>query len=495
MQRKRFVILILFSFFLLGPAGCKPAAPVTVTPPHQGIKLRVACPGDPSAAVFREHSRSWAAAEGAKVEVVTYPAKRGPDAVAQADIWVVRPADLPHWAAAGRLQPLPLFYTERDKTFRWGSLLPLYREQLLLWEQKPQALPLLGEAPLFCYRADLLAKAGKTPPASWGEVADLAEHFHAKGLDGKPGPSLPPLPADDADLLRLFYTVAAPHVRRAVPADAPQKASSNAELYSFTYDVATGKPLIASQGFVHALDLLQRLQACRPPQDSAKPAEAFLAGQAVFCLTDASWLLPFQDRKRSKVRDRFAIGPMPGADRVFDLRTGKEQKLKLANRIPYLGSGGWLAVVPRDAPHADAAFALLAGLCGPERSERIALEPRWGGGPTRTGQLGRERWDAFDLEPAQTRQLKEALRQTLLHPDMKNPVVCLRTPDQAAHEAALAAELRTALEKNTDPAKALAAVARRWQELDAARDRERGPGTHLAEYRLSLGLRPGAEKE
>lgn len=499
MQRKRFGSFILFSCFLLIAAGCKPAAPVVVAPPRSGISLRIASPGDPSAAVLREHSRSWAAATGSKVEIVVYPANRGPTAVENVDIWIVRPAEMPRWAAAGQLRPLPKFYTEHDNPFRWGSLLPLYREQLLLWEQKPYAFPLLGESPLFCYDPTpdrLQPKEEKNPPATWDEVAGLAEKCTADV--GKVFPDvklLPPLPADDAALLRLFYTVAAPYVRQAVSSDEGQAPGQGDELFSFDHDATTGKPRIASAGFVHALSLLQRLQACRPPKAEAEPENAFLQKKALFCLTDASWLPRFQDHDTARIRDHFGIARMPGSSLIFESGTGKKKALKATNWVPYLGSGGWLAVVPRSAAHAEEAFALLADLCGPERSQRIALEPRWGGGPTRTGQLSRERWDAFELSPPQTRQVKEALRQTLLHPDMKNPALCLRTPDQAAHQAALAAELRSALEKNTDPAQALANVARRWEELDREYDRAHGKGAHLADYRRSLGLRPGDEKE
>ena len=115
-------------------------------------------------------------------------------------------------------------------------------------------------------------------------------------------------------------------------------------------------------------------------------------------------------------------------------------------------------------------------------SGQAALEPRGGGGPTRQEQLSRDRWDAFDLDESRTRVLKDVLGRTLLNHGLKNPVVCLRTPDQSAHRAALDGAVRTALAGKADPAGALAGVAKRWQELDARRP------AHLAEYRLSLGL-------
>jgi ABC-type glycerol-3-phosphate transport system substrate-binding protein len=255
------------------------------------------------------------------------------------------------------------------------------------------------------------------------------------------------------------------------------------EVFSFHYDLQSGAPRIDQPGFVYALTLLQRLQPYRPAGTSATPAEAFRDGRAVLCLTDASWLPVFQ--QKPDLRDKFGICRMPGGGCYFDYRTGTRHPAA-SNRVPYLGSSGWLALVPGTAPHAEAAFALLADLSGPERSAQVSLEPRWGGGPLRDDQLNRERWDAFDLDGTRTAALKETLQQTLLHRQMKNPVLCLRIPDQAAHRAALVKEVRAALAGQATPEQALKAAARRWSDLDRARGME----AHRADYRISLGLLP-----
>jgi len=451
-----------------------------------------------TAAVVRAGARAWAARQGARVEVVAYDPRTGPEGVEGADVWVVAPADLPCWAAAGGLTAVPEEYTQRQNPYAWMSLLPLYRRQLLVWDRTVSGLPLLGESPLCCFRSDLLedpahqqafqAQYGRPlrrpkefAEVTWEEFADIADYFQRHHPSGRPAPSLPPLPADDEGLDREFYSVAACFARRAVAAAEDPGADHQDEVFSFHYDLQSGAPRIASPGFVHALELLRRLQQYRPPGTSAAPAEAFRDGQAVLCLTDASWLPAFQSNPR--LRDKFGICRMPGGGLYFDYRSGQKRRA-VANRVPYLGSAGWLAVVPRTARHAEAAFALLADLSGPERSAQVALEPRWGGGPVREEHLNRDRWDAFDLDRERTAALKETLQQTLLHPQMTNPVLCLRIPDQAAHRAALVKELRAALAGQKKPAQALEAAARRWSELDQARGME----DHRAEYRMSLGL-------
>jgi multiple sugar transport system substrate-binding protein len=475
-------------------AGCRPTAsphPVSA-PEHQSIELHIACPTEATAALLRSRGQSWALRQGAKIAVQLYdpskesecppplsPSQRGIREGTTADVWVLSPADLPRWAAGEKIVPLPDAYKAAANPLVWSDLLPTWREQLVQWDGKAYGLPVVGEAPLCCYRADLL----KDKPLTWEQFVRLAEHFRDKGVAGRPGPSLPPLPRSDADLDRLFYTVAAGFARRAVRDDEGRRGYQPNDLFSFHYDFQTGQPRIASPGFVHALRLLQRLQACRPAETADYPEEAFRDGRAVLCLADAPWIVTFQ--KTPALHDKVGICRVPGGERSFDYQTGQErQPSRAANWLPYLGGAGWLAVVSRSSGNPDAAFDLLADLAEPKTSTQIFLSSNRQGGPTRTGQLYRHRWDTFDLEDKQAVQLRDLLEETLLHRNLKNPVLCLRTPRQAAHRAVLVRGLREALLKGADAEKTLQEVADEWRKLD----REQGVEQHKADYRRSLGL-------
>jgi multiple sugar transport system substrate-binding protein len=421
--------------------------------------------------------------------VQLYDPQKGPPA--DADVWVLAPAELPHHAAAGRLQPVPSSFALRDAPFAWNDLLPLYREDLLGWERVSWGLPLMGEAPVCCCRTDLLGDPGHRtafrerfgrdlgPPATWEQFADVAEFFRQR----LGGPSLPPLPADDRALDRAFYTVAATYARRAVPEVTQIGEDNRDQVFAFHYDLNTGKPRIDTPGFVHALKFLRRLQACRPEAAEAVPERAFAQGRAVLCVTDAPWLAFFQ--RVPNLRDKVGVTRLPGGECTFSFAKGERQPAADPNRVPYLGGAGWLAAVPKGAAHPDSAFDLLADLCGPQTSGQMVIAPRWGAGPVRDEQLRRERWDSFDLDADNTIRLKEVLQYALLHRGLKNPVLCLRTPREAVHRAALVAELRAALAGKKEPDTALKAAARRWAELD----REQGLEAHKAAYLLSLGLR------
>src|SRR5437016_4325549 len=82
-------------------AGCQGVLPPPEPPPHQGANVRVACPRG-LAGLIRSQSRVWEAAQQATVTVQEYDPAQGPAAVPNADIWLVAPAEMPRWAAAGR---------------------------------------------------------------------------------------------------------------------------------------------------------------------------------------------------------------------------------------------------------------------------------------------------------------------------------------------------------------------------------------------------------
>jgi multiple sugar transport system substrate-binding protein len=457
--------------------------------------VRVSCPDERTTALVAKYAPNWSGPAGGRVEVVRYEAATGPDKGPAADAWVLAPAAMPGRAAAGELLAVPAEYTESNGPLEWAKLLPQYRDKLLVWDRTVYALPLLGEAPLCFYRADLLQAEPNqaafqkqfhrplAPPATWEEFAEIAQFFNGRQEAGLAGPSLPPLPERDDDLDREFFAVAVPTARPALRENDP-KPTTDAEAFSFHYDLQTMQPRIATPGFVQALRLLRRLQDYRPAGTAAEPAQAFAQAQAVLCLADASWIDRFQ---KGAVAGKFGFCRLPGSGTVFAYATGQPETVAGGNFVPYLGAGGAVAVVPRGAEHPEAAFALLAELAGPKVSRTIVIEPRWGGGAFRRDHLEKaEGWYSFQLEQGQTLTLLDNLRQTLAHPGIKNPVLRLRIPDERTHQQALLEEVRRVLLEGADPAQSLETAAKRWRELDQAKEARR----RQADYWLSLSLLP-----
>ena len=388
-------------FFLAACAaaglGCGPKPPPPkADAPLKGAVIRVACPDGATAALVAASGAGWEGRSQARVETTTYDPRQGPDSAAAADVWVIRAAEMPRWAAAGRLAPAPAELTSAAGS-GWTGLLPLYRDKLLVWDRAVYALPVRGEAPVCFYRSDLLGDAGRRaayeakygrklgPPRTWDEFADIAEFFQG-GSEGLTH-SLPPLPEDDAALAREFYTVAACYARRAVSADEPDAPNRADEFFGFHYDLKTGRPRIDGPGFVRALELLRRLQKCRPGGTAPSSPDAFRLGQAALCLADASRLTEFQTGEGTKVRDRFGVCRTPAASCYFPPGGDECVAAPNGNYVPYLGSAAWVGVVPKGAAHADAAFALLADMCGREASGQVVIGSRFGGDPIRSEQL------------------------------------------------------------------------------------------------------------
>lgn len=478
-------------------AGCARPTQVDTEPApllFEGQVVTIVSPGEPVTGLLNRYALAWARKVGARVEILPVPGDGDLPAVQDASAWIIRPAEMPRWAADGKLTPVPAEYKATGGSYNWSGLLPLYREKLLRWAGEAYALPLLGDAPLCFFRADLFADARHqeafkekyrrdlVPPRTWHDVADIAEYFYSNRTPAKAAPSLPPLPAGAEELDYAFHAVAAPCTRRAIHQDEGRPVSDE-ELFSYHYNCKTGKPRIDHPGFVHALQLLQKLQQFQPAQASASPPQAFAEGQAVLCLAQASWIERF---RTDLPAGSIGVCEVPGSARWFQFRDAKEQAAPAkGNHIPYQGAHGWLAVVPRAAPHGEAAFSLFAELSGRGVGMQILFEPRWGGGAYREDHLqSTPNWYSFELDKTRTRQLHEALQQTLARPGLLNPAVRLRTPDQHLYQQALVEQVRQVLTKKSDAQLALQNVARRWKELDAAKDEKK----RFNDYRLSLGL-------
>lgn len=486
------LLAIGVAVLLLGSGGCgsnKGTSFPTTSSTLEKPRLRIGWPKEGDPALFRDFLSRWAAEHKTTLEMVGYDSREELPQLPEVDLCVLDPAALPRWAAAGQLQPLQ---ADRARAFRETDYLDAYR-QLLTWDGKRYALPLRGELFLAVYRTDLFhaqgqafqAKFGRPlkPPHTWEEWEQVAAFFHeVSGSCEQRLHALPPLPADDLELEREFYAMAASAVRRGSP-DA--KASTLAR-YSFQFNVETGEPWIDTPGFVHALQLLQRLQRYRAARPASDTLAAFRDGQAVLCLAPLSpWVARFQ-AAGSPARDRFGFAAVPGSRVAFDPETGQLAALGEVNRVPYLGADGWVGVIPKTASRPEAAAALLAWVNEPRIAREVATSPGCSGPFLKEHrQTSILKWDELTLGP-HVNELVAALSTSVENPHAANPTFRLRMPDEQQFRQALAARLRPAIVDNVDALSVLKAVAEDWRALL----RKKGAANHRADYRRSLGLDP-----
>lgn len=113
-----------------------PPPPVTL----DKLTLKIACPGDPSAAVVKRYGQGWASRNNGQLEIVRVPATEAPGDREGIDIWIISPPALSRVAAAGLLQRVPESLLERGNDYQWQNLLPLYRHKLLNWDGKAECV-------------------------------------------------------------------------------------------------------------------------------------------------------------------------------------------------------------------------------------------------------------------------------------------------------------------------------------------------------------------
>jgi ABC-type glycerol-3-phosphate transport system substrate-binding protein len=460
--------------FLLAP-GCIERPTTVDNPPARpfvGISLTVAVADANDRELVRQLAGSWAARSGAEVRVLDqtwYGA---------ADIGLIPPAELPHWAEAGQLTPLPLAIKSPTNSYRWDDLFPIYQQQLTTWRDRAYALPIVAEGLVLVYRKDafdgLEGRPGN-PPTTWDELAALGDRQFQ-------GVYLPPVAASSEQLLAEFFSAAAGYDRMAVGRLASGELPGN-EFFAFQIDPATGEPRLDRPAFRHVAELFHKMQIHRSP--AADPATAFRTGEAKVGIVSLAEL----GRMGPELANNLGIAPLPGAAITFDAKgQAKPNGQGTINRVPYLGWGGRVGVVSTKCAAPDAAWEFLVDAGLPDRNALDLLaNPKWGAGPYRTSQLdarARPRWYAYGLTAPETERLTTALRDNL-GLGVQNYRVRLRTPNQAEFAAALDEELRAMLRGNGLTADQVMAKANeRWRAII----RELPPDQWKKLAGLSLGI-------
>lgn len=433
-----------FLLVILGGCGNDTSAPATLAPRFAGTEVRISCPAGTAKKLLERYAHAWARLNKVKLHFDDQ----------HADLVVFTPADMGRLAESGQIAPL--FVDAKPAGDEWNGFTQLYRNKLLLWGGTPYAFPLLGDATFVIYRADLLRTADTHPPASFAEFTAVAQ----KLADLRQRPVLPPLPADDDGLDRLFHSAAAVFVVDPVSENKlAQRTGGNdtstASLFSFHRDVATGKPRLTHPGFVAALDWMKSLQPLRAKTGTvAATLSSDDAIMALGSLDDLAALVPVEHP------GRYAVAPIPNGPH--------------GERVPYIGPRGALIARTQSAKNPAAALALAQYLSSPETSTEAIHDPVFGCAPYRTAHLldHRDGWYNYGLDVPATMKLLEAL-QVVAEPRIVNAPLRYRMPDEAEYRRVLLDGVRKCVTENGDAAATLAAIDSRWREMDAAHPMDR----------------------
>ncbi len=468
---------------LMAGCGCgtKPADQPTVKKTHADAVLKVWCADPQLAGVFVPRAKAWAHRNAATVVQAA--------SEADADVLLVPPSHLGRLDPPAALRPVPAAVTGEGSAFQWGGLLGVYQSRLAHWGGDRYAVPLVGEAYVLVYRADVLGdgpfadayrqKHFRTPLPirTWEELAEVGQF--ATDRTGKPG--LPPLPTDPAAAATTFGQIAAGYDRVVATGGGgnAQLEAAGPDPYlrgmSFYTDVEVLRAQmpdrwevrVGGPAFGEAFRWFEKTAKCRPAR-AGDVIGSLVSGSAVAAVVPIGDLakLP-RDAGTGAVEARFGVASVPGADAYYDA-TGRRQKTTGVNRVPLYAGGGLAGVVRQSAAHPEAAWALLAELGGPAGSTAAVADATVGGGPLRIEHAtpSSAHWEQYGFDTARTADLTAAVSEYVA-PGTINPAVALRTPDVDAVNALLAKAVgAVASGAQTADAGQRQAVAD-WQALDA----------------------------
>jgi ABC-type glycerol-3-phosphate transport system substrate-binding protein len=459
-NRRPFTILALVVAVAASGCGRPVAAPLAPPKPFGGKTIRAAAPGGPAKLLLERQGMAWARGNGATLVILDR--HEGDAAPKDIDLIAFNPAEMGRLVEAQALAPLPDSVTSGAS---WTFLSRPYQTKLLGWGAATYALPLIGDAIVLIYRADLFAAAKRKPPENFAAFLELAKQF----AEERKQPSLPPLGNDDA-LDRDFFSVAAAF---AVPplTDSDLKSRSVNDpavtnMYGFHFDIETGEPRLTDPGFVKALEWLKASQSFRIHGGTL--VEAFANDRAVFGLGS---LADVASLKPAEHPNRYAVAPVPASPN--------------GDVVPYIGPGGVIAAVSKSGKEPQAALALLLHLSDLPNGLEVVHTPEYGTAPYRAAHLTEraDGWLNWGLDRAGTDALRTALTKAT-DPRVINAPIRLRVRDESKYRRALLDSLREALDQNADPAKTLQAIAEQWKKLDSRTVEEKRD-----EYSRSLNLK------
>lgn len=340
-------------------------------------------------------------------------------------------------------------------------------------------IPLSSPVLACYYRADLLERAGLSPPSTWDEYRGLVETLPewAPGLSASE-------PWGEGFRASLFLARAAP-------------AALHPDNYSLYLDVEEGTPLIGDPPFEAALqESLEILGLIDPRARSLGPADCVddvFAGRSALAIGSPGIAArgaggSFGEPGRAD-DIRVGVAPLPGAVRVYRRQTGQWSAPPggaAVHRVTLVGFDGWMvcAAARLDPSARSAAWQLWTTLESPD-FEGTARP--WSRAPVRTSQLA-----AVLQHPAPGFRTEEWQAHVQAEADSLHAVrtvLDLPLPERERFRSILTRRISAAMEGEETAAQALDGVRDEWEKLVDELGRERIVNV----YRACSGLSPLSE--
>ncbi|HRD66625.1 MAG TPA: extracellular solute-binding protein [Candidatus Competibacter sp.] len=437
------------------------------------------------------HAQTWEQRTGGKVRVVSTPFGKLFD-VFKASLTAPEPVYdvlLYPSAWAGDFFPyLAEVPSELIRSESFDDIHPTYRERLMAWNGKWIAMTVDGDLFQGYYRKDLFEDPANrkdfrerynrelAPPGTWTEYRDIAEFFTGRrATDGT-----------------ALYGAAEAFARGGQQFwDVFSRASAYTNHPAFRgaqfFDPDTMRAQINNPGWVRAVqDYVDILKFCSPDAkgyDIVGARQAFMSGHAAMILDWGDTGPLAEDPAQSHVVGKVGYFVLPGSRDVWNGRFWRWERFERPYKAPFLAFGGWVAGVPKNSRHQQAAWDYIQWYSSPENSLHDVVTSGTGINPYRlTHFTDIDAWTRVFSRAAAAEYL-EVLRASLDSPQV---ALDLRIPGFFRYTEALEIQLTRALNGETPVKEALDKVAADWEAItdDLGRDQQ------LAIYRASMGLSP-----
>lgn len=462
--------------------------------PYEGVTVNVMTfTGPVVAEPLQRRSKEFAAATGAKINVITVPfsdlyqklltdwssGTNSIDAALFAPQWMV------DYVVPNFLEDIGPRIA-KDSKLREADVAPFFREFSQKFSGKTYMMALDGDFQMAYYRTDVLAKLGKQPPRTWDEFLDIAKAANGKDFgDGKPMVGSCIAKKRNAQSYWMVTSFAGSFLQ------------SKGTAEGAFFDPTNMKPLVNNEAFARALEIYKETGKYGPPNeinmDIGDTRNLFISGG---CALTVDWgdIGPLAaDPKSSKVIDKVGATMLPGTKKVLDRATGKlvecdktrcPYAIDGINRAPFAAFGGWSGGINAKASTKvkDVAYALFSYLSQPEQANVDVTIGATGFNPYRTSQfkeLGP--WIKAGMSEKAAKNYLEAIQDSL---DSPNMVLDLRIPfNQRYQQVVLDTSIARFLAGEIDVKTTMKTIADGWDEITD----EVGRAKQLAAYRATIG--------
>jgi len=377
----------------------------------------------------------------------------------------------------------------------WDDVMPGIKV-IAKWAGKVMAFPYDGDNHMTYYRKDALEepmyqeqfkeKYGymyNLPPANWDEIRDIAEFFNGWDWDndGEIEYGVAFIAQQNTQAMWSYLDVAAQY---ATIAGTPSNYTSN-----IFFDVDTMEPLCKSPGWVEAMKRIQELTKFAPPgllgYGFSELRQAYVSGNSAigFDWGDIGIQEQYPDTYGSKVKGKLGYGPLPGAKKYFDRKTNKW--VEKQHTVNFLDFGGWIWIIPKAAPHKDAAYKLGVFMTNPEHSllDVCGIHGYTGANPWRWSHFkATESWIRGGWGEESAKGYLKAISDILQDP---YAVTDLVIPGGPEYYNSLDTHLNKVLSGSITPEKGCELIYNDWKRIT----KERGIEDQKKYYRQSLGLK------